>query len=353
MPEINYLYHLIQTSAPPVWGTGDDDYRPANFQHVGNGVYSQASKPGDSPPEVLSRPEMAGATLIGTWGRYGDSVAHDEAAYLAICPLGNALEQVDENGKVILRAGAATGPLHAASFGEGQYRLSDLPGRAGLYPANLQPTELHIHRTTDGFLVSLVELTSSSAIETKRMAAYADAACTKQTGISDPFKIIAPTEPDGEPTIQTELKTTDNHMALINADGTQEGFTTVSGGSVTRLFWKVNQDGTTSQLSQPIPAPDLSGLYTWSQDEIKVLLDGLGVGYPADADKIKLISLVPKAYHATTHVHEDTPSNQNTRAEIKAWLDKHGVSYDSNMTKNNLLYCVHQAVLLEHGLPLD
>ena len=102
-----------------------------------------------------------------------------------------------------------------------------------------------------------------------------------------------------------------------------------------------------------IPAPTPDGLYTWSIEAIKALLNGLQVSYPADADKPTLIALVPKSHHQTAGIHPDTPSNQNTKAEIKVWLDQHGVTYPHDATKDNLLFMVHEAVLIEHGLPLD
>ena len=299
MPEINYLYHLIQTATAPAWGTGDDDYRPANFQHVGNGVYSQASKPGDSPPEVLSRPEMAGATLIGTWDRYGASVTHDEAGYLAIRPLGNEGPQKDESGNVVVRAGKATGSLRYANFGVAQRKLSTGEGEMAYYPESRSPVEImfgHYWITQgDGKWVLRCEVVGEHRrdVSVRQISVFTDEQCKQfdyKIPAFTPQKSAWQFGDDGEPidvwvcqapvSRGTEEQTT-IHFALV-LDDDQEGFFTLAPGSapVSKLFWDINQEddaaGTTDQPTMK-----------WTKAQLIEYILGNGLAKNLDQDELQ------------------------------------------------------------------
>jgi hypothetical protein len=258
--QINYLYHLIQTVTPPVWGTDDDSYRPANFQPVGGGVYSQAAQPDDAPPEVLSQPEMAGATLIGTWDRYGASVGHDEAAYLALRPLGNEGPRLDEEGQGVFRAGKATGPLRYANFGAAQRKLSAGDGEMAYYPESVSPVEIKAghHWVTEGggrwVLRCEVVGEHRRDVSVRQIDVYTDEEC-KQFDYKIPAFTPQKSEwqvgDDGEPldvwvcqapVARWTAEKQALHFALV-LDNAQEGFFTLGEDDATidRLFWDVNQ----------------------------------------------------------------------------------------------------------------
>jgi hypothetical protein len=212
---------------------------------------------------------MAGSTLIGTWDRYGDSVTHDEAAYLALRPLGNAPAQKDEEGAETQRAGQATGPLRYANYGVTQRKLSTLEGNAAFYPAGTQPLQVTIQRHefedgTFGYLAGVTGFETSRDPLVRRLGEYSDKECLNKVAETETFALYEPDAPEArafgadeesDPLILTRSATgagpvtqsadadAEYHVAVLAPSDIQEGFVTLPRGvnSVTRQFWTVNQ----------------------------------------------------------------------------------------------------------------
>jgi len=257
-----YIYHVIAKETPPVWGEAEDDYRPRDFARVEQGIYVQAMPESDYPPEILNQPEMAGATLIGSWHQGGSAAYLDEGRYLGIRPLGNAPAQKDEGGNVVLRAGKATGPLRYAHFaGIGQRELSAGDGEMAYYPESVSPVRIkaghHWIAQYGGRWVLRCEVVGEHRgdVSVRQVDVYTDEQCKQfdyKIPAFTPQKSAWQVGDDGEPldvwvcqapVARGTVAKQALHFALV-LDDAQEGFFTLQAGDSPseHLFWQVAQE---------------------------------------------------------------------------------------------------------------
>lgn len=246
-----HYYHIIKKTPGPVWPVGS---APSDFIEADPGVYIHSSQ--SQYPDVMNRPEMEGAELVGTWIYDGARIVADVASYAAIRPFGNF-------------QGEATGPLGYMEFAGCRQRVLGDPEAtyepARLYPASDIPFDAearHKYFSTPatpsstgwGFRYELIGKAETRDPSARAIGVYSDPECTQylwttgalQLGISEwqtddlgnPIEVWYTDSWDGDrPDDQKDW-----HIAML-LGSEQEGHQTLPIGSdgIRYLFWEFDQ----------------------------------------------------------------------------------------------------------------